>query len=194
VAPTSTDLGNRRTNPQRTETLLEGVRRGEEESWRLLFEAHRDFLQYVLSTLTAGRRGVDVDEVLQVTFVRAWRNIDAFEYRGVGSLRRWLRRIAENAFVDALRADPGAHAAGAPAEDLGDGGRRAPGRLAEERELTAHLFACLARLSPEDRDVVIMRKLEGLTWEEISEIEGRPRTSVRRAFEQAIDRLQAWMS
>jgi RNA polymerase sigma-70 factor (ECF subfamily) len=192
VAPTSTDLGSGRTDPHRTRILLEGACRGEEESWRLLFEAHRDYLRYVLHTLAVQKPGLDVDEILQETVVRAWTNIKTFEYRGVGSLRRWLRKIAENGFIDALRQEPVPTAR--VTKDAHDDGSGAPDHLAEERELAARLFACLARLSPEDRDVVIMRKLEGLTWEEISEIEGRPRTTVRRSYEHAIDRLQAWMA
>lgn len=187
MAPTTTEPGNQRTDPLRTRTLLEGARRGEEQSRRSLFSAHRDYLGYVLSTLAVPHAGLDVDAILDATAVRAWAHVETFEYHGVGSLRRWLREIAMSAFLDALRREPVVPTSSAAADpEASDHG-------AAQRALALRLFAGLARLTPEDRDVVIMHELEGLTWEEISELEGRPRTTVRRDCERASERLRAWM-
>ena len=191
MSPSTTDLGSPRSDPQKTRVLLEAALRGDEACWERLFSAHSGFLRHVLHARRAQSAGVDVEEVLQDTLCRAWSNMKSFEYRGVGSLRRWLQRIAENSFVDHLRTRPDPSTGQVDA--LADGHHADPEEQAQERELTAKLYASLARLQPSDRDIVIMRKLEGLTWEEICEIEGRPRTSVRRAYEQALNRLQAWM-
>ena len=191
---TSTDLNSPRSNPQRTRELLEGALRGDERSWRLIFAAHQEFLLYVLRTLSVNSSQVDPEDVLQVAFLQAWKRIDRFEYRGVGSLRRWLRRIAENALIDALRRSNRVPTPGPEVDLARDTGAAGPDEAAADKELSARLLRCLARLPEDERDIVIMRKLEGLTWEEICALDGRPRTSVRRSYERSLDRLQAWMA
>jgi RNA polymerase sigma-70 factor (ECF subfamily) len=44
----------------------------------------------------------DAEDLVQETFLRAWRGIGAFEFRGPGSFRGWLYRIATNACLTAL--------------------------------------------------------------------------------------------
>ena len=46
---------------------------------------------------------VGIEEVVQETFVRAFQFIQEFEWRGSGSLSAWLRGIARNIVVDAIR-------------------------------------------------------------------------------------------
>ena len=48
----------------------------------------------------------DSEDVVQETFLRAWRRRSSFSHRGHGSLRAWLYRIATNACLDVLRGKP----------------------------------------------------------------------------------------
>ena len=66
------------------------------------FERHRRELQVHCYRLTGSLN--DAEDLTQETFLRAWRARDSF--RGEGTLRAWLYRIATNACLDAIRTRP----------------------------------------------------------------------------------------
>jgi RNA polymerase sigma factor (sigma-70 family) len=69
-----------------------------EQEFAALFERHRRELQVHCYRMLGSLH--DAEDLLQETFLRAWRNRDAFE--GRSSFRTWLYRIATNACLDAL--------------------------------------------------------------------------------------------
>ncbi|MEM7306225.1 MAG: RNA polymerase sigma factor [Planctomycetota bacterium] len=201
MAITTRDFGRESSELVRTQDLLQGARDGDETSWRLIFERHRDFLLFTLQSLatrgTANR--IDPEDVLQTSLLRAWKNISNFEYQGDGSLRWWLKKIVLNTFVDQIREEGRVKRGGSLAAEQGltevqDLAAAAPSEAAYQNELKERLLQCLARLPEEDRDLVIMRMLEQLGWQDIADLLGVPRTSCRRRYEQALDRLQRWMA
>ncbi|SMP03820.1 RNA polymerase sigma factor [Chryseobacterium profundimaris] len=66
----------------------------EEAAWKELFEAHSGSLAYVCSRYIIDRD--QVNDVLQNSFIKMFRSINSFEYRGNGSLKAWITRIAVN--------------------------------------------------------------------------------------------------
>ncbi len=107
----------------------------------------------------------DAEEVLQETFLKAWRAIGAF--RGEARFATWLYRIALN---EARRRQVyDAHRRALPIDDvmlelpdLAEG----PAALAESAELEGFLEQCVAELPPSYREAVVLRDVEGLTNEE----------------------------
>lgn len=113
------------------------------------------------------------EDVLQETFLSATRA--ASGYRGEGSLRGWLLTIARRA---ALRLRP---RAAAPAtsiedcEDLAELGRAAgwgadPEELLSQEQSRELASRALDALDPEDREILILRDVEGLTGPEAAEV------------------------
>jgi RNA polymerase sigma-70 factor (ECF subfamily) len=125
------------------------------------------------------REPADAEDVLQQTFLAAWRAIAQF--RGDASVRTWLLTIARN---NALTAR--ARAGREPVEpwpdidpeaiaDLGvraGWGTESPEDLAIAVQRTARLGAALARLSTAEREILTMRDLEGLSGEETATLLG----------------------
>lgn len=74
--------------------LVSRLLQKEEAAWKELFEAYSGSLAYVCSRYIIDRD--HVNDVLQNSFIRMFRSIDSFEYRGNGSLKAWASRITVN--------------------------------------------------------------------------------------------------
>lgn len=82
--------------------LAEQVQAGDSAAARQLYEAHARYLSALCARYVPSDD--DVCDVLQETFLRAFSSIGSFTYRGEGSLRAWLARIALNESLKWLRA------------------------------------------------------------------------------------------
>lgn len=73
----------------------------EETAWKELFGAYSRNLTYVCSRYIIGKE--DVHDVLQNSFIKMFRSIESFEYRGSGSLKAWMTRIVVNESLKYLK-------------------------------------------------------------------------------------------
>src|ERR687892_1691737 len=78
------------------------ARGGDSEAFRQLVERHSRGVYKVAFRITG--RAEDAEDVVQETFLKAYRQLDRFEERS--SFGTWLHRIAWNCSVDLLRARP----------------------------------------------------------------------------------------
>jgi len=141
--------------------LVAAARRGDEAAFEALYRRH------VGQVLGLARRlaGADAEELVQETFARAWEH--RREMRSPVHLKRWLRRVAVNLWINELRrrrfgdrrpdrAEPEAADAVAPT----------PARPAG---LRLDLERALAALTPRLRAVVVLFDLYGLRHDEIAD-------------------------
>ncbi len=118
--------------------------------------------------LSLGAAPDDAEDALQECFIAAWRS--AASYRGAGSARGWLFTIARNALRRQHR-----RRAGEPAEhDSLDalGAAAGWGSEADYRyrfEVREELAWALGHLPPDEREVVVLRDLEGLSGQETAD-------------------------
>lgn len=105
-------------------------------------------------------------EVLQETMLAAFRNLSGF--RGEASLSTWLYQIARSFCIKQRR---GAHPSEPLHEDLTD---QAPGpdAQAQARQIGEALAVAIAALPPDQREVLVLRDVEGLTAPEAAEVVG----------------------
>lgn len=119
------------------------------------------------------RNPADAEEAAQETFLAVWQGLPAF--RGESSFSTWLYRLASNTCVDLLRREGRHQTAAGPSlddEELNlDLPDRAPGphEAVERQELRQQIEAGLQALSPEHREVLILRELHQLSYEEITD-------------------------
>lgn len=119
-------------------------------------------------------------EVVHESFIKVFRSIDRF--RGDSSLFTWLYRIVVNLSLDHLRGrkhlptDSLTHV-DEEGEESGEERHESdsihhPDRILQSTQLREGLNQALARLSPDHRAVIILREVEGLSYDEIAQATG----------------------
>jgi RNA polymerase sigma-70 factor, ECF subfamily len=133
------------------------------------------------------------EDALQETFLAAWRG--AGTYRGEGSVRGWLFAIARNAVRRQYR-----HRVDEPdtvetlselGEAAGWGSDETPETAALQNEQRAIFERALAGLRASDREILLLRDLEGLNGEETAAILGITLASMKTRLHRARLRLTA---
>ena len=134
----------------------------------------------------------DALELAQETFVRAFENLGSFESRS--SFSTWLYRIAANLAIDFWRREGRYNVL--RGEDAENELRRLPSArgdsftAATRSELGERLSKALEQLTPEHRAVILLREVEGLSYDEISEVLNCPRGTVMSRLHYARSRLR----
>jgi RNA polymerase sigma-70 factor, ECF subfamily len=149
------------------------ARRGDSEAFRLLVERHSRSVYKVAYRVTGNPD--DAEDVVQETFLKAYRQLDRFEERA--SFGTWLHRIAWNCSVDLLRSRPKREQAeeAETLEQLGSthatvtgAAAPSPERLMASVQVSDRVQEAMARLSPLERAAFVMRHYEGRSIDEIS--------------------------
>ena len=151
--------------------LLEKARRGDQEAFGELVRLYEKKV-YAL-TLRMCKNPDDAAEAAQEAFLAAWQGLKFF--RGEASFSTWLYRLASNACVDLLRKEQRHRAVSGPSRndedtymDIADDAAT-PQELAERSELREQIEEGLQSLSPEHREVLILRELHQLSYDEIAQ-------------------------
>ena len=138
----------------------------------------------------------DAFDVSQDAFLRLHNTIGS--YRGESSFATWLYRLTTNIALDFLRKRKRRDAHEVPLSALGDGDPDIPDpdtpELALERSaLRESLQDALDTLTPEHRQILLLREIGGLSYEEIAEAldlePGTVKSRLARAREQMRTRL-----
>jgi RNA polymerase sigma-70 factor (ECF subfamily) len=114
----------------------------------------------------------DAVELAQETFIRAFENLTKFESRS--SFSTWLYRIAANLAIDFWRRE-GRHLV-LHGEDAESEIIRVPSAQGDSfkevsrSQLSKRLKKALEELTPEHRAVILLREVEGMSYDEISEV------------------------
>ncbi len=162
------------TPPEDFELTLRGARAGEDWAWRELYAA----LAPAMTGFLRGRGAADADDLVGDAFVQIVRDLHRFEGDWAG-FRAWALTIARNRMLDARRRaarrpdrphpDPGLERA---AGDVTDDAAR---RLDLER-----VTELLAELSPDQRDVVLLRVVGDLSVDEVAQVIGKRSGAVKQ--------------
>ncbi|MGZ8229012.1 MAG: sigma-70 family RNA polymerase sigma factor [Burkholderiales bacterium] len=145
------------------------------------------------------RRAVDVEDVVQETFIRAYRGLASF--RGQSTFYSWLYRIATNTALNAVQREPMPVATAEDADERahafepGISDAENPERALMASQIADAVQRALARLKPELVEPLMLYEVEGKTYPQIAEMLGVPigtvRTRIFRAREFIAKRLES---
>ncbi|HEX4627635.1 MAG TPA: sigma-70 family RNA polymerase sigma factor [Gemmatimonadales bacterium] len=167
--------------------LIAAWQGGDEQAAAELVRRHARALARFLGG--AGAPEADVDDLVQETFIRAFRAVAKF--RGQCRFRTWLLTIGGNVLRDAQRRSRRARVVPL-AEDLratdGD-----PHEDAEAGEAEARLAAGLEQLARLQREVFLLRAQQGLEYEDIAAALGTTPGAARVHYHHAVKRLKEFV-
>ena len=156
-----------REEPQIDERTIEACRQGDEEAFRLLFERYKHRV-YSIAVYYFHGNETDADDVTQKIFLKLLTTIG--QYRGDAEFTTWLYRLVVNACIDEQRkrkrfvpfteANP-------MIETTGPG---LPEKHFAHREIADSVRTAIAELKPKLRLPILLKYIEGLSYEEIGNV------------------------
>lgn len=181
--------------------LVERLQHGDTEAFTRLLQKYQSrlavFIHFRLGN--QARRDADVDDILQETLLRAYRDIQDFEYQAPGSFFHWLARIAAHVIADVARAQGRQKRAGEhvrfKSESNPDGPEPAdtgtPSRIFSENARLRSFIGLLHQLPDEYREAILLAKIEGLSTSELAQRMGRSNEGASLLLHRAIKCLRA---
>ena len=151
---------------------VDAARQGDQSAFEQLVRLYEK--RVLALTTRMCKNPADAEEAAQEAFLSAWQGLPFF--RGESSFSTWLYRLASNACVDLLRQEGRRQSAAGPS--LNDEEARvdvpdpapSPQEQAERSELREQIEAGLQALTPDHRQVLILREMHQLSYDEISKV------------------------
>ena len=170
------------------------VKAGDHDAFRHLVERHSRSVFRLAYRLTGHEQ--DAEDVVQETFLRAFRELRRFEARS--SFATWLYRITVNCSHDLLRQRPRAGTRPslddpeiALAAQLADASAAAdPLRELASRRIDERVRSAMRDLSDQERSAFVMRHFEGLSIEEIGQALDLKTSAAKHSIFRAVHKLR----
>ena len=168
------------------QALVERVQQGDKKAFNLLVSRYQNKVAGLLTRYISHN---DIPDVVQESFIKAYRSIESF--RGDSAFYTWLYRIAVPS-EDILAEDAEGYDVGTHLRDVDT-----PENEMLSSELEKVVFDTIHSLPEDLRTAITLRELEGLSYEEIAEIMDCPVGTVRsrifRAREVIENKIQPLM-
>jgi len=165
--------------------LVRRSKRGDRHAFGLLVSRYQAPVYRVVRGILAD--AAESEDVAQEVFLKAFANLRNF--RGDSGFFTWLYRIGVNEALRARKRRPAAP----PVESLPEVEAPRPEEPAEEGPSPAALQRLLGKLSDEFRAIVVLRDLEGMSYQEIAETLEIPLGTVEsRLFRARRDLRELW--
>ena len=166
---------------------------GDRDAFRVLVDAHSRSIFNLAYRMTGNQE--DADEVVQETFLRAYKSLDRFEARSKFST--WVYRIAVNRCLDMLEKkkitgdytisddpDPEAQTVQVASTEAG------PERQLLSREANEKIALAMKMLTPTERIAFTLRHMEGRSIEEISKTLKVKENAAKNTIFRAVKKLR----
>ena len=168
----------------------------DQESFRVLVEQHSRAVFRLAFRITGNEH--DAEDIVQETFLRAYRALDQFEARA--NFGTWLHRVAINCALDHLRRikrrEQELYLERVPQEEEGDplsslpSGGPTPERLLLSVELKKKIEGAMLELTHRERAAFVMRHFDGCSIDEIGKALGMRGNAAKNAVFRAVQKLR----
>jgi RNA polymerase sigma-70 factor (ECF subfamily) len=171
------------------------ARDGDGDAFRALVERHSRTIFRLAYRMTGNEH--DAEDIVQETFLRAYRGLRHFESRA--NFSTWLHRIAVNCSLDLVRGrqrqEPARDRQPAENETHELASRLADPGPTQERvvfsvEVQRKVEEVLGQLSPKEKAAFVMRHFQGMSIEEISRIMGLRANAAKNNIFRAVRKLR----
>ncbi len=199
--PTSKELKRKASaeERERDKALVRAIQRGDEAAFRELFDRyHRRAFAVALGVV---KNKQDALDVVQEAFIKVHRHIQSFQ--GTSSFYTWLYRIVMNLSIDHVRRskkgrdlDYDDKVRREDSDVAGDGAilptmlDQNPRKTVLRRELSDAIQAAISELPEYHRAVILLREIEGLSYEEMARILKVPKGTIMSRLFHARRKLQ----
>ena len=168
------------------------ARGGNQEAFKVLVDRHSRTLYRLAYRMTG--KAEDAEDVVQETFIRAFRQLSRFEARS--NVSTWLYRIAFNCAVDFLRARPRRESA-TEADVLERLAPAATGPTMDDLvyagQIGERMQVALGDLSEKERAAFLMRHYHGCSIEEIGSTLGMKTNATKHSIFRAVKKMRVAM-
>jgi RNA polymerase sigma-70 factor, ECF subfamily len=179
--------------------LLEAVLEGDNTAYRGLVEKYQTRVYSMVYGMVRNRE--DARDITQEAFVKAYHSLKGFRLES--SFYTWLYRIAMNLSIDLTRKRKRREVSGfdeniasKDADGVIDVAHHgdSPSKALERKQLLGRIMASMQKLSDDQRQVILLREVEGLSYKEISDVMEIPEGTVMSRLFYARKKLQSLLT
>lgn len=153
---------------------------GDEDAWETIVRACAGRI-FGLSYRYTGRKE-EAEDLTQEIFIRIYQSLGSFHVE-TGNFTSWALKLSRNLIIDRYRQTRRFQQCGGSPEieamHLEDETRPGPQRSFEQAEASRVLREALRSLSPENKEAIILRDLQGMGYQEMAEVLGIPEGTVK---------------
>ena len=175
--------------------LLAAVKAGDATAYQGLVEKYQNRVYHLVYGMVRNKE--DASDITQDAFVKAYRKIESFRLES--SFYTWLYRIAMNLAIDFLRKkkrrvtsefDETVAARESDGSISSSHSVASPSKALERKQLYKQIMDALDELPADQKQVILLREVEGLSYKEISDIMGIPEGTVMSRLFYARKKMQ----
>ncbi len=189
------DKQARAAQKERDFALVAKAREGDRKAFSQLVEFYQRRVYAIAFGILRSRE--DAWDAAQEAFVKAYKNLDRFE--GTAAFYTWLYRITYNLSIDHLRSRKRRTTVAldenrkleAALQKSGQTTADHPDDVTDRKELSKVLHEAMDKLTDKHRAIIVLREIEGLSYEEMADVLGISKGTVMSRLFHARKNLQA---
>jgi RNA polymerase sigma-70 factor, ECF subfamily len=160
--------------------LIARVQEQDQAAFEELYRACSSFVYTVTLRITGNEQ--DAQEATQDIFLKVYHSIKGFEFRS--SFKTWLYRIAVNSAISKYRAMK-RHISVSPEEEIDIPQEATQGEALDAQERKVYFEKLIEKLNPNQKACLLLREVEGFSYEDIARTLKIPINTVRSRLARA---------
>jgi RNA polymerase sigma-70 factor (ECF subfamily) len=180
----------------KNEATILSAKEGSESAFRRLYDSHRERIYRI--AYRYARSVHDAEDIMQETFIRAFRRIGAFRIQGDSSFESWLTSICINCAIDHMRKRQRRKMDTTITIDdtiIGpEANDESPETAAEREEILLLIRSAAEKLTPKQKIAFDLRYNDHLSIKEISQLMNCSENAVKTHISRSARKLKAWLA